>query len=105
VDFASDTAIERYASEFLRWSQERTMAQGWGLGTTEETFEGTGGLKIFFRSLRPQAKPRALVVICHGVNSHGGQYSWVAEQLVKAGLPHTRSISAAAGDRKESAFT
>ena len=61
------------------------MAQAWGPGTTEETFEGAGGLKIFFRSLRPQGKPRAVIVICHGVNSHGGQYSWVAEQLAKSG--------------------
>lgn len=61
------------------------MAQAWAPGTTEETFEGTGGLKIFFRSLRPQGKPRAVVVICHGVNSHGGQYAWAGEQLAKAG--------------------
>ena len=51
----------------------------------EETFEGTGGLKIFFRSWRPTGKPRALIVICHGVNSHGGQYLWAAEQFVKSG--------------------
>ena len=61
------------------------MLQTWGPGTVEETFAGTGGLKIFFRSLRPQAKPRAAVVICHGVNSHGGQYAWTGEQLVKNG--------------------
>jgi alpha-beta hydrolase superfamily lysophospholipase len=53
---------------------------------TEETFDGTGGLKIFFRSWRPAGNPRAVIVICHGVNSHGGQYLWAAEQLVKAGL-------------------
>ena len=52
----------------------------------EEVFDGMGGLKIFFRSWRPDAKPRAVVVICHGVNSHGGQYLWAAEQLVKAGF-------------------
>ncbi len=52
----------------------------------EETFDGTGGLKIFVRSWRPDGKPRALVVICHGVNSHGGQYAWTAEQLVKRGF-------------------
>ncbi len=52
----------------------------------EETFDGTGGLKIFFRSWRPEGKSRAVIVICHGVNSHGGQYVWVAEQLVKSGF-------------------
>ena len=41
----------------------------------EETLESAGGLKIFVRSWRPDDKPRAVVVICHGVNSHGGQYS------------------------------
>jgi acylglycerol lipase len=51
-----------------------------------ETFDGTGGLKIFFRSWRPEGNPRAVVVICHGVNSHGGQYTWAAEQFVKHGL-------------------
>ena len=62
------------------------MTQAWPAGTTEETFEGIGKLKIFFRSLLPQGKPRATVVICHGVNSHGGQYSWTAGQLAKSGF-------------------
>jgi acylglycerol lipase len=61
------------------------MLQAWPPGTTEETFDGVGNLKIFFRSLLPQGKPRAVVVICHGVNSHGGQYAWPAEQIAKAG--------------------
>ena len=51
----------------------------------EETFESVGGLKIFLRSWQPEGKPRAVLVICHGVNSHGGQYLWAAEQFVKAG--------------------
>ena len=73
------------------------MLQAWGPGTIEETFAGTGGLKIFFRTLRPQAKPRAVVVICHGVNSHGGQYAWPAGQirlaLIEAGrTPRTSQI-------------
>lgn len=62
------------------------MAQAWGTGTTEETFSGTGGLKIFLRSLQPHGKPRAVVVICHGVNSHGGQYGWAASQLAAHGF-------------------
>ena len=51
----------------------------------EETFEGLGGLKIFLRSWQPPSAPRAIVVICHGVNSHGGQYLWAGEQLSAAG--------------------
>ncbi len=55
-------------------------------GVKEESIEGVGGVKIFVRSWRPASKPRAVVVICHGVNSHGGQYLWTAEQLVAGGL-------------------
>lgn len=53
---------------------------------TEEFFEGLGGLKIFTRSWRPAAKPRGVVVLCHGVNSHSGQYLWSAEQFVDDGF-------------------
>ena len=53
---------------------------------SEETFEGVGGLKIFYRSWRPSAKARGVVVIVHGFNAHSGQYLWVAEQLVSKGL-------------------
>ena len=52
----------------------------------EETFEGAGGLKIFMRSWRPEGALRGVVAICHGFNSHSGQYLWVAEQLVAQGL-------------------
>jgi alpha-beta hydrolase superfamily lysophospholipase len=50
----------------------------------EGTFKGVGGIDIFTRSWRP-AKPRAVVVIAHGFNSHSGQYFWVAQQLLAAG--------------------
>jgi len=52
----------------------------------EETFEGMGGLKIFLRSWKPASKPRGVIVICHGVNSHGGQYINVAEQFAASGF-------------------
>ena len=51
------------------------------MAASEESFEGAGGLKIFFRSWRPAGAPRAVVVISHGFNSHSGQYVWVAEQF------------------------
>ena len=54
-------------------------------GPTEETFESVGGLKIFMRSWRPEHEPRAVIAICHGVNSHSGQYFWVAEEFVASG--------------------
>lgn len=52
----------------------------------EGRFEGIGGLKIFTRSWRPEGKPRAVVVISHGFNSHSGHYQWPAEQFVTRGL-------------------
>jgi acylglycerol lipase len=61
------------------------MNQGTAVPVVEETYEGVKGVKIFYRSWRPDTKPRAVVVICHGVNSHGGQYIWAAERLVSQG--------------------
>lgn len=52
----------------------------------EERFEGVKGLNIFFRSWHPTGKPRGVVAICHGVNSHSGQYLWVGAQLQAAGF-------------------
>jgi acylglycerol lipase len=52
----------------------------------EETFPGLHGTQIFMRSWRPATQPRAVVVICHGVNSHSGQYLWAGEQLKAAGF-------------------
>jgi alpha-beta hydrolase superfamily lysophospholipase len=52
----------------------------------EESFTSSDGLKIFFRSWQPAVSPRAVVVVNHGVNSHGGQYFWTAEQLAAAGF-------------------
>lgn len=52
----------------------------------EEDFTGLGGLRIHFREWPPEGTPRAVVAICHGVNSHGGQHAWTAEQLVARGF-------------------
>ena len=54
--------------------------------THEEKIESSKGVKIFVRSWLPVDAPRAVVVICHGVNSHGGQYSWVGEQFASGRL-------------------
>jgi alpha-beta hydrolase superfamily lysophospholipase len=51
-----------------------------------EMVEGADGLRIFFRSLRPEGKPRAVVVIVPGFNAHSGYYAWVAEQFAATGL-------------------
>jgi alpha-beta hydrolase superfamily lysophospholipase/uncharacterized protein YbjT (DUF2867 family) len=52
----------------------------------EEFIEGSSGLKVFLRSWRPQAKPRGVVVIVHGLMAHSGLYEWVADHLVKDDL-------------------
>ena len=52
----------------------------------EETFESVGGIHIHLRSWQPVETARAVVVICHGVNSHGGQYTWAGEQFAEAGF-------------------
>jgi alpha-beta hydrolase superfamily lysophospholipase len=52
----------------------------------EDTIDSAKGLKIFVRSWRPEANPRAVVVVCHGVNSHSGQYTWAGEQFAASGL-------------------
>ncbi len=53
---------------------------------SEDKFDGAGDLRIFFRVWRPEGAPRGVVAICHGVNSHSGQYFWAAEQLTAKGF-------------------
>jgi alpha-beta hydrolase superfamily lysophospholipase len=52
----------------------------------EEVIRGGAGLNIFVRSWRPRAKPRAVVAIVHGVNSHSGYYTWAGEALADSGF-------------------
>lgn len=52
----------------------------------EETIDSAKGIKIFVRSWVPALKPRAVIVVCHGVNAHGGQYLWAADQFVAGGF-------------------
>lgn len=52
----------------------------------EDRYRRSGGARIFYRSWRPTAAIRATVVICHGFNSHSGQYGETAEALVGAGF-------------------
>jgi acylglycerol lipase len=47
-----------------------------------ERVENADGLRIFFRSLRPEERPRGFVVIVPGFNAHSAYYTWVAEQFV-----------------------
>ena len=53
--------------------------------THEETIQSTKGVNIFVRSWSPPAA-RSVIVVCHGVNSHSGQYLWTGEQLTARGF-------------------
>jgi acylglycerol lipase len=63
-----------------------TQVLGQTFTTKEDKVVGPGGLGIFVRSWIPTAKARAVIVICHGVNSHSGYFTWTGERLVAAGL-------------------
>jgi acylglycerol lipase len=65
---------------------EETTIMNKPFTAAEEHIDSTGGIRIFIRSWRPPTKPRAIVAIVHGFNSHSGHYLWVAEQLVATGL-------------------
>lgn len=62
------------------------MVSGSVRPAVEGTFQGSGGLNIFYRSWRPSGAARAVVAIVPGFNSHSGYYGWVAAQLVASGL-------------------
>jgi alpha-beta hydrolase superfamily lysophospholipase len=51
----------------------------------EETVT-SGGLGIFLRSWQPAGTARAVVVLCHGFNSHGGYYVRTGEALAARGF-------------------
>jgi alpha-beta hydrolase superfamily lysophospholipase len=57
-------------------------------GPEERWLEGKAGLRIFTRHW-PADQPRASIVICHGVNSHGGQYIRAAEAFAAKGFAVT----------------
>jgi acylglycerol lipase len=55
---------------------------------TEDWLDGTGG-RIFTRHWEPDGTPKANLVICHGVNSHGGQYVGAGEEFASRGYAVT----------------
>jgi len=54
----------------------------------EQWLEGTGG-KIFSRHWEPVGAARANLVLCHGVNSHGGQYVRAGQEFSARGFAVT----------------
>ncbi|MEO7365661.1 MAG: lysophospholipase [Sphingomicrobium sp.] len=55
---------------------------------TEQWLDGTGG-RIFTRHWEPGGTAKANLVLCHGVNSHGGQYIRAGEEFAARGFAVT----------------
>ena len=53
--------------------------------TIEGEFTGVGQTHIFHRTWLPEAAPKAVVLLSHGVAEHSGRYGHVAERLTGAG--------------------
>ena len=62
------------------------MAQQAQTAPAEAFLRNPAGQQIFTRAWAPPAEPRAVLLICHGVNSHSGQYLWAASQFAAAGF-------------------
>lgn len=55
---------------------------------SEQWLQGTGG-RIFTRHWEPEGQAKASLVLCHGVNSHGGQYLRAGEEFAAQGFAVT----------------
>jgi acylglycerol lipase len=52
---------------------------------TEGSFTTDDGLKLFHQAWLPDAEPRAVVMLLHGLAEHSGRYEHVAQALTDAG--------------------
>jgi len=50
--------------------------------TSEGTFQGDAGLELYYQSWHPQGKPKAVLVIVHGVAEHSNRYLNLVDNLV-----------------------
>jgi alpha-beta hydrolase superfamily lysophospholipase len=49
-------------------------------------FTGAGGVRLFYQSWGPPVKPRAILLLVHGLAEHGGRYLNVVNEFVPAGF-------------------
>ncbi len=54
--------------------------------SAEGTFDGVGGVRIAWRRIEPDARPRGVVVVSHGYAEYAGRYLPFAEHLASRGL-------------------
>ncbi len=52
---------------------------------TEATFDGFGGIKLYYQYWKPEGEQRATIAIVHGFGEHSGRYMNVVDWLVPAG--------------------
>ncbi len=53
---------------------------------SEGTFQGSGGVALYYQSWLPGGDPRALLVIVHGQGDHSGRFGRLVEPLVAGGF-------------------
>ena len=53
---------------------------------TERAFDGVGGARIVYDVWMPDAPPKAVVVLAHGLGEHARRYDHVAQRFGEAGL-------------------
>ncbi len=53
---------------------------------TERAFDGVGGVRIVYDVWMPDAPPKAVVVLAHGLGEHARRYDHVAQRFGEAGL-------------------
>lgn len=51
----------------------------------EGRFVGERGIEIYYQSWAPLGKPRAILVLTHGIGEHSGRYAHVADYLTRNG--------------------
>jgi alpha-beta hydrolase superfamily lysophospholipase len=57
---------------------------------TEGTFQGAGGLELYYKNWFPDVAPRAVVMIAHGVGEHVGRYE---KNVVNTFVPHGYAVA------------
>ncbi len=74
---------------------------------TELSWQSKDGLALYAQEWRPEAPPRAVVCLVHGLGEHSGRYGHVAAALNQAGYallaPDLRGHGRSAGQRGDAA--
>ena len=65
---------------------------------TERRFLSFDKTPIFYRWLGGPEKPKAAVIILHGMGEHGGRYRHLAEYLASSPAPRATGVGVGAAD-------